>query len=88
MDINENTRISLGWVVGILSGLVSCVLGAVIWMSSTYHVATQAAQDVQSLATEFGEIRKDLRIIRESQIRIEDDLSYYKKRKNGDDNNR
>lgn len=88
MDINENTRISLGWVVGILSGLVSCVLGAVIWMSSTYHIATQAAQDVQGLGQELGEIRKELRIIRDSQIRIEDYLSYYKKKKYGDDNNR
>ena len=88
MDINEHTRISLGWVVGILSGVASCIVGGVLWMSSTYHVATQAAQDVQTLTNVLDSMRSDIRLMRESQIRMEDYLSYYKKRKNGDDNNR
>lgn len=88
MVINENTKISLGWVVGLVSGGLSCLLGAVLWASSVHHVATQAAQDVEVLQTALDKMSSDIRIMRESQIRMEDYLSYYKKKKYGDDNNR
>jgi len=88
MDINENTKISLGWVVGLSGGILSCLLGAVLWAASVHHVATQAAQDVEVLQNALDRMSNDIRVMRESQIRMEDYLSYYKKKKYGDDNNR
>lgn len=66
MKITENTTINL---------TVMCALiGGILWLTTIYSLAVNAAEDVVELKVERDVLRKDIQEIKQSLARIEGKL--------------
>lgn len=72
VEINENTRLPLGFVIS----LAVMVTGAVMWLSATHSDVAIAKSDIASLKDEKREEQRILRSIDNRLSKIEGKLEY------------
>lgn len=67
VTINDKTKMPLGWVVALIGFTGTLVL----WASSVASTAAASLKEVESVNKDVTNLKHDIEIIREAQIRIE-----------------
>lgn len=71
-DIDDRTRVPLFYVMG----AIPLVFGGVLWLASVESKATAAREEIKSARDDLEKIKGMVIDVRESVIRIEEDLKH------------
>lgn len=71
VEINETTRLPLGWVVSIVGGLIGGVVGGVFWLTVLYTDVAYAKRDLASLEDKVDQKLELLNRIDKRMARME-----------------
>jgi hypothetical protein len=71
LDINESTRLPLGWTISIISAMIGGVIGGMFWLTMLYSDVAYAKRDLHSLENKVDQKLELLNKLDRRMARIE-----------------